>query len=117
MSKTQGTEGEGPLKVLVLLEGEHYVAQCLQFDIAAQASTMKDLREAFSMTFVENMLLAEAYGDDPRKKFGPAPEEYWKAWDKASDGGNCVMSFPLAWPERAIGSTVPTPQEAQLALK
>lgn len=71
------------LKVLILREGEHLVAQCLQYDMAAQASNMKELKKAFLCTFMAHVKLAAERGEKPLENLGRAPEWYWEKYEEA----------------------------------
>jgi hypothetical protein len=48
-------EGVRPLRLLVLKRDDHWVAQCLEFDICAQARTQSGLWEAFSRQLFDHV--------------------------------------------------------------
>lgn len=73
------------LNVIVLKEPaggrDYYVAQCLQYDITAQAETLSELRCAFIKTLAANIVIALKRGVEPFSNLKPAPQHYWKEWE------------------------------------
>ena len=69
-----------PIRVLLLKEGEHWVAQCLEYDIGAQARDLDQLRKRLLVA-----LEAERDEDlrrhgEPFAGIGPAPQHYHDLW-------------------------------------
>ena len=71
------------LSVLLLREGEVWVAQCLDHDIAAQGRTIAEAKEAFARTFAGQVAVDLYNKVAPLKGFAPAPAMYW---DKFKQG-------------------------------
>lgn len=65
------------LYVLLLQEGDYWVAQCLQHDVAAQGRTPEEARLAFLRTLVGQIQLG-LLASTPA-----APSSYWTLWGKA----------------------------------
>lgn len=66
------------IHVVVFPEGDYLIAQCLEYDIAAQGKTIEKLEQAFMHQFVGQMEVDLQHGVVPLKHFGPAPAEFWE---------------------------------------
>ena len=73
--------------ILVFQEGEWWSAQCLQYDIAAQAKTLPDLFYEMERTLMGYFAIAAEKGGVPFAGIGAAPQKYWDVVDQ-SDKGN-----------------------------
>lgn len=62
--------------VLFLEQQKMWTAQCLEFDIAAQAKSMEAAMEAFNLAFAAEILLASELGLELRDIAEPAPTYY-----------------------------------------
>lgn len=71
------------LSVLLLQEGKTWVAQCLEYDIAAQGKTIAAAKDAFSRTFAGQVFVDLHHKLDPLSGFSPAPKEYWDQFKSA----------------------------------
>jgi hypothetical protein len=71
------------LRFVVLKEGSHLVAQCLQFDIAVQGRSMEQLSQRLEHTLAAQVLIDSHYGRRPFEGIEPAPKSYWQAWEKS----------------------------------
>ena len=65
------------LSVLLLKEDEMWVAQCLQYDIAAQGKTITEAKAAFARTFAGQVCVDLHHKVKPLSEFSQAPAEYW----------------------------------------
>lgn len=101
------------IKVLVFPEGDYYVAQCLEYDIAVQARTMSKLKERLEETLSAYVILAKEHGDEPFSNLESAPADYWRQWDSAV---HSFQNFILKWPELDWIDETKIPQEAEMAL-
>ena len=102
--------------VLVLPEAGHLVAQCLEYDIAAQGRTMRELREAFAQTFVAQVALAVEHGQRPLANLRPAPQRHWKLFERA-EKLSPVLHIPApSHPKRRASRLPRVPRRAQLAV-
>lgn len=71
------------LKVL-FIEGEGaWSAQCLEHDIAAQAKTLDGLLYEIERVLVSQIALDEELGRTPFEGIGPAPEKFWKVYERS----------------------------------
>jgi hypothetical protein len=66
------------IHALVMRHEDWWVAQCLQYNIAAQAKTLDDLAYELQRTIVARIALAEELGVEPFENLPPAPPEYWE---------------------------------------
>ena len=71
---------------VVLLERDpgEWVAQCLQYDIGAQAGNLPDLLYELQRSIVGHTVIAIENGLEPMKCLSPAPQEYWDMWNAAN---------------------------------
>ena len=65
------------LSVLLLREGEDWVAQCLEYDIAAQGRTLESVKDAFAQAFAARVTIDLARGVQPLIDLASAPNNYW----------------------------------------
>lgn len=61
-----------------------WVAECVDFDMVSQASTLEDLPQAFGHVFYGTLLVALEHGEPPVLR--PAPADVVKRWEKISSG-------------------------------
>ena len=55
----------------------NWVAQCLEYDIGAQANTRADLSYEFQKSIVGHILICAKHGATPFESLPPAPSLYW----------------------------------------
>ena len=60
-----------------------WVAQCLEFDIAAQGKTIKEAQKAFERTFLGQVGLDVRGNRRPLEGIEQAPKEYWDMFESA----------------------------------
>lgn len=63
-------------RVVLFKEGKTWSAQCLEFDIATQAKTPRDLAFAIQRAIAGQILVAV-----PFKGLPPAPKRFWKMFE------------------------------------
>jgi hypothetical protein len=68
------------LHIVLLQEGEFWVAQALEYDIAAQGKDIKGAQRAFLRTLSAQVQLDIDNGRTPLEGIGPAPEWYFQAF-------------------------------------
>lgn len=77
---------------------EWWVAQCLEYDIAAQGRTINDALYEFQRLVVGRVSMAAKRGvDDPFQGLKRAPEAYWQRFEKESArivGDTQTFRFP-----------------------
>lgn len=66
------------VRTVIFKEGDWWVAQCLEFDIATQAKTLKDLAYELQRVLVGHMVVCKQEGIAPFEYLPKAPEKYWK---------------------------------------
>lgn len=74
---------EKTLHVLIFREGDWWVAQYLEHDIAAQAKSLDDLSYELQRVLVGTMVANLQNGLPGLGRLPRAPERYWKAFDRA----------------------------------
>jgi hypothetical protein len=87
------------LDVLVLREPagneEYWVAQCLQYDLVAQAKTLHELKAAFACVLASHIILSLDRKMEPFSNLSPAPQMYWDQFERHSD---FESNFPVSVP-------------------
>jgi hypothetical protein len=71
------------LSIVLLKEGSGWVAQCLEYDIAAQGNTVKKAQQAFEKTFVGQLIVDVKHNKMPLEGIAKAPKMYWDMIDQA----------------------------------
>lgn len=70
------------LRAVMFKSGNLWVGQCLEHDIAAQAKEPKDLAYQLERAIVGHIVIAQDNGIEPFKTVAPAPERYWKMFER-----------------------------------
>lgn len=65
------------IKAVIFKEGDWWVAQCLEHDIAAQAKTPKDLAYEIQRTLIGHLIISKQEGITPFQNIPKAPDRYW----------------------------------------
>jgi hypothetical protein len=73
------------LDVVFIQEGDWWSAQVLQYDIAAQARSLPQLRREVERVVLAHFLAAQAEGVEPFEGIGRAPQEFWDMYEMARD--------------------------------
>ncbi len=71
------------VSAILFEEGDWWSAQCLEYDIAAQAKTLSDLVYELERVLVSHLCLAEELGRKPFEGLEPAPQRFWDLYEKA----------------------------------
>lgn len=71
------------VKVLLLQEGDYWVAQGLEHDIAAQGKTIAAAKMAFERTFVGQIVVDVRSDKQPLEGIERAPQHYWDKFEHA----------------------------------
>ena len=71
------------INVVLVRDGDMWVAQGLEYDIAAQGTTIAETKNAFTRVLCSQVVLDLHHGDSPLAGFEPAPQEYWDRFRKA----------------------------------
>ncbi len=67
---------------VLLKEASAWVAQGLEYDIAAQGKTIRDAMRAFRRTLVGQIILDIKLGRRPLSNVPKAPDFYWEKYDE-----------------------------------
>ena len=81
------------LKAVLFQEEGWWVAQCLEYDIAAQAKTQADVVYELERILVGRCLVSSDKGCPPFAGVPPAPRRYWKTFERAEPVFHEVLPF------------------------
>lgn len=81
------------LHVLLIREGEYWVAQALDIDIAAQGRTQELAEKALISNLKAQAQLDVEHGREPFEGIPPAPPEYWDAFVHARPSKTVVVEI------------------------
>jgi len=70
------------IRVLLAREGEYWVAQCLEYDVGAQARNLDELRKRFIVALEEERQESIRRHGKPFAGIGPAPAYFHRLWDQ-----------------------------------
>ncbi len=70
------------LRVVIFQEGGRWVAQCLEYDIGAQAASMDKLHERLVVALEAERQESMARNGKPFAGIAPAPEYFHRLWEK-----------------------------------
>ena len=71
-------------RVLLMKEGRHWVAQCLEKDLAAQGRTIGEAQTAFVRTLIGQIVVDLQHKHRPFANLNRAPEVYEEMWSKGA---------------------------------
>lgn len=77
---TAPTGTESRIRAIVYREGDVYVAQCIEYDIATQASDIETLLDRLELTIEAEFEACEEAGKAPKECICPAPVYYHELW-------------------------------------
>lgn len=82
-------QAEAPLHVLIQHDPERgvHVAQCVEYDIAAEGETVEDAKRAFAHTIIRHVLAARQFNRDLFEGVPHPPADVRAAWDKIASAG------------------------------
>jgi hypothetical protein len=81
---TAPTGNEAEIRAIVFKEGDMYVGQCLEYDIAAQAPDLEALLDRLELTVEAEFATCAETGTTPHDCISPAPVYYHSLWEKRS---------------------------------
>jgi hypothetical protein len=73
---------EKQVRVVVFKDGDSWVAQCLEYDIGAQASSLDELHDRLLVTFFAECEESHARNGEPLKGIDAAPQYFHDMWDR-----------------------------------
>lgn len=71
------------INVIAFQEEGGWVAQCLEYDIAAQGQTIPDLQYELQRTLISHVVVSAELGREPFAGVGEAPRKFWKMYEDA----------------------------------
>lgn len=72
------------ISAVAFREGDVWVAQGIEYDIAVHAADLEGLSSAVSRAVAENAFITQHLGRGPMEGIGPAPEQYRKWFEEAA---------------------------------
>ena len=70
------------IRVVMFEEAGQWVAQCLEYDIAAQGPDLDSLNERLDVILKAELRESLARHGTPFAGIGPAPDRYQRMWDR-----------------------------------
>ena len=89
------------ISVVVFKEGDFWVAQCLEYDIATQARSLRDLQYELQRTLIGHVVAANDANQVPFAKLAPAPQKSWDMF--AAAYGLEYEHHPFRLPDGQLG--------------
>ena len=89
------TDGQD-IRVVVVEEGDMWVAQCLEYDIGAQADELDDLYDRLQIAFMAELKASVAAHGVPFQGIEPAPEHFRRMWESCASKLEPVRPFEVA---------------------
>jgi hypothetical protein len=71
------------IRAVAFQHGAHWVAQCLEHDIATQALTPDALLHELERILVAHLVVADREGIEPFAKIPKAPRRFWEMYRRA----------------------------------
>jgi hypothetical protein len=71
------------ISAILIDEGEWWAAQCLEYDVAAQAPSITALQYELQRVLVSHVCIAAELGREPFENLPPAPQKYWDMFTSA----------------------------------
>ena len=85
------TDNVSQLRAVLFEEGGSWSAQCLEYDIAAQAKTLLDLHDEIARVLAAHIAASVQMGREPFEGIQPAPKRFWDLYN----GGLRIESRPM----------------------
>lgn len=104
------------LRVLIFWEGEHWVAQCVDVDIAAQGRNHLEVKKRFEKTLFQQILVDVKRGIVPLSDCGAPPSRFLEKWNAAVGNDTVADDVDFSAVPRLVGPTGEPPR-ASLAMR
>lgn len=82
------------VRVVTFREGEWYVAQCLEWDLATQARSPEALLDEVRRLLTAHVVAARETGREPFANLPAAPLRFHRMWELARDSGDLPLPLP-----------------------
>jgi hypothetical protein len=74
------------IRAVLIQEGDgRWSAQCLEYDIAAQAKTLPEVRYELGKALVGHFVVSTELKVDPFESLGSAPQCFWEMFESAKE--------------------------------
>lgn len=87
------------ISAILFQEGEWWSAQCLEYDVAAQARTLPELRYELERVLTSHVLISLENDRAPFDSLKPAPQQFWDMYAAAKlriEGDELPFRLPQA---------------------
>jgi hypothetical protein len=81
------------IQAVLFQEEGWWVAQCLEYDVAAQARTRSDLLYELERILVGHFLISAEKGRQPFERLQKAPRRYWVMYEQAEPVPAMTLPF------------------------
>ena len=92
------------ISVIAYQEGDCWIAQGLEFDVTAQASSPQTVFEAIAAKLAAEVAISIDLGEEPLQGIKPAPQEFWRMYEASR------MSVDAEVPPVRISDGAPIPR-------
>ena len=89
------TERVRNIKAVLFEEAGAWSAQCLDFDIAAQAETLLDVRDELARVLAVHVAASAQMGREPFPGIAPAPLRFWDLYESGLPVESRSVSYRL----------------------
>lgn len=72
------------IRAVVFREGEHWVAQCLEYRYAIQTRKLEDMPRVLMQCLTAQIVTSRQLGIEPFHGFETAPRRYWEMYERAT---------------------------------
>jgi hypothetical protein len=76
------TTGSIAVQALLIEKEDGWIAQCLEYDIVAQAQTFTGVNQELERILVSHIAVSLELGRTPFAGFKPAPRRFWDAFER-----------------------------------
>ena len=95
------------LRAVIFKEGDWWVAQCLEYDIAAQAKTTKDLTYELQRVVIGHIVACRQEGITPFEHLPKPPEKYERMFN---EGLEVCPPKNMQFTYSSSGEAIPAPE-------
>jgi hypothetical protein len=74
---------EPRIRAVVFKEGDWWIIQILEYDLATQVRRLEDVPNEFRRVLLGQMAANAAIGTEPFYGFSKAPKRYWEMYERA----------------------------------
>jgi hypothetical protein len=104
------TDKVSQIRAVLFEEGGSWSAQCLEYDIAAQAKSLLDLHDEIARVLAAHIAASVQMGREPFDGIRPAPKRFWDLYN-----GLRIESRPMPFRLEKGPQRPPTQPELRIA--